>query len=430
MADGDPIVLGGANGSSGMTSVSRSGTASNTAFVVSNDNGSAVEGDATFAGDRSDTVGGVIGRADSGDGVQGRSVSGRGVYGQSDDYISVQGDSQQRLAVGGYTQDGRGVFGGADGTGNGVVGFANRGYGVTGFSERSTGVHGVTRGGLGSIGVRGDADVTVGVWGSGGQAGVIGSGSGSGVGVQAYTQAGSGVGVQADSGSNDAVVGTSIGARGVVGTTLSPTGTGVHGVATSGGPTQVAVQASASTGLGLLASCTTGTAGAFFGPVVVVGNFVASGGVKSAAVAHPDGTHRLTYCMESPESWFEDFGRARLSGGRAEVRLDPDFAVLVRTDDFHVFLTAEGETAGLYVADRSDTGFEVREQRGGDGEVAFSYRVVARRRDVDAGRLATFDLPEIPPEPEAIAPPELPELPEQPALAPEWPPLPWQQSES
>jgi hypothetical protein len=121
----------------------------------------------------------------------------------------------------------------------------------------------------------------------------------------------------------------------------------------------------------------------------------------------------------------------RLSGGRAEVRLDPDFAALVRTDDFHVFVTAEGETAGLYVAERSETGFEVREQRGGAGEVGFSYRVVARRRDADAGRLATFELPEKPPEPEAVAPPEPLEPPEPPELPPpEWPPRPGQQSES
>ena len=70
-----------------------------------------------------------------------------------------------------------------------------------------------------------------------------------------------------------------------------------------------------------------------------------------------------------------------------------------------MFLTAEGETSGLYVADRNETGFEVREQRGGDGEVPFSYRVVARRGDVDAGRLAAFDLPEIPPEPERVPSP-------------------------
>jgi hypothetical protein len=228
--------------------------------------------------------------------------------------------------------------------------------------------------------VWGVADQGVGVWGWSGQAlGVRGDGGQ--VGVWGVGQ-GPGVGVRADSTSNDAVVATSAGARGVVGTTLSKAGIGVHGFATSGGGT--GVRAISSTGSGLVASSTSGNAAEFFGTVVVIGGFVAVGPFKAAAVAHPDGTHRLTYSMESPESWFEDFGRSRLSGGRAEVRLDPDFAALVRTDDFHVFVTAEGETAGLYVAERSETGFEVREQRGGAGEVGFSYRVVARRRDADA----------------------------------------------
>jgi hypothetical protein len=190
------------------------------------------------------------------------------------------------------------------------------------------------------------------------------------------------------------------------------------GVNATGLDSGIGIRTRSTDGYGLVASSTTGNAGLFLGPLWVSGRFIVFGGTKSAAVAHPDGTHRLTYCTESPESWFEDFGRARLSRGRAEVRLDPDFAALVQTDDFHVFLTAEGETTGLYVADRSEAGFEVREQRDGQGEVMFSYRVVARRRDVDAPRLASVDLPEIPPEPEMVTPVELPD---QPALPREWP---------
>jgi hypothetical protein len=63
--------------------------------------------------------------------------------------------------------------------------------------------------------------------------------------------------------------------------------------------------------------------------VFVRGDFTVAGGAKSAAVPHPDGTHRWLYCLESPESWFEDFGRAQLTCGRAEVKIDPDFAALV-----------------------------------------------------------------------------------------------------
>jgi hypothetical protein len=78
--------------------------------------------------------------------------------------------------------------------------------------------------------------------------------------------------------------------------------------------------------------------------------------------------------MESPESWFEDFGRAELTEGSAEVELDGDFAALVNTDDYHVFLTPEGDSAGLYVSARSRQAFEVREQGNGTGTVEFSYR--------------------------------------------------------
>ena len=49
-------------------------------------------------------------------------------------------------------------------------------------------------------------------------------------------------------------------------------------------------------------------------------------------------TRRL-YCMESPESWFEDFGEATLVCGEASIPLDPDFAAVVDTAKYHVFLT-------------------------------------------------------------------------------------------
>jgi hypothetical protein len=56
-------------------------------------------------------------------------------------------------------------------------------------------------------------------------------------------------------------------------------------------------------------------AGFFAGNAVVTGTLTA--GVKNAMVAFPDGTRRVLHCMESPEHWFEDFGTAKLEGGRA-----------------------------------------------------------------------------------------------------------------
>jgi len=143
-----------------------------------------------------------------------------------------------------------------------------------------------------------------------------------------------------------------------------------------------------------------------------VGDFAVSGGAKNAAVPHPDGSHRLLYCQESPEPWFEDFGEAKLVGGKAEVKLDPDFAAVVHSDGYRVFLTAEGDSKGLYMAGKSSAGFEVRESQGGTSSLGFSYRVVAKRKDITGQRLAKVKLPE--PIKELRKPPEPPKAPELP----------------
>jgi len=138
-----------------------------------------------------------------------------------------------------------------------------------------------------------------------------------------------------------------------------------------------------------------GYAGHFIGDVHVSGDFDVQG-AKSAVVALPDGTRARLYSMESPESWFEDFGEARLSSGRAEVSIEPRFAAVTRAP-YHVFITAYGDSRGLYVASRSKDRFEVRETGGGKGNVGFGYRIVARRKDVRAPRFAQVAPPQAPP---------------------------------
>jgi hypothetical protein len=122
------------------------------------------------------------------------------------------------------------------------------------------------------------------------------------------------------------------------------------------------------------------------------GNFAATG-TKAAAVPFPDGTVRALYCVESPECWFEDFGSAQLVDGVVQVPLDPDFAATVRTDQYYVFVEPEADCHGLYVTAKDSQGFTVRELQGGTATIPFSYRVVARRKDVEAPRFAEVDLP-------------------------------------
>ena len=114
------------------------------------------------------------------------------------------------------------------------------------------------------------------------------------------------------------------------------------------------------------------------------------------SLQHSDGSQRLLYNPLSPDSTCEDFGRGDLVDGRASVELDSDFAAVLRIEDeeYHVFLTPEGNSNGLYVSSRSAAGFEVREQQGGESSLTFSYRVVAKRKDGEMERFAHVETPE------------------------------------
>ena len=307
-------------------------------------------------------------------------------------------------------------------------------YGVWGTSIRSTGVVGQTGGGFGPpfanpsnpgtgdvrstpAGVLGTARETFGVAGTSFKAsGVIG-------------QSGPPPAFDSKSTSIGGVIGTSRDVAGVVGISQKNAGVfgsssnnfGVVGVSGSAGPqppARLGVNVAAIYGhsrdsFGVIGTSQKGTgvvgyspdsvgvygqtdnnasyAGVFFGSVFVSGTISAP--VKNAIVAFPDGSRRLLHCMESPEHWFEDFGGARLDRGLANVKLDPDFAKVVRTEDYRVFLTPEGDCKGLYVSSKSAKGFEVRELQGGASAVRFSYRIVAKRKDIkNHKRFARIDV--------------------------------------
>jgi hypothetical protein len=234
-------------------------------------------------------------------------------------------------------------------------------------------------------------------------------------------QAGTGVvgfGGEGD-GAKPGVFGASRAADGIVGVSEAANKSGVVGFSASNADTAfgvfgtsqngIGVGGFTASGMGLLARSDTGTAifaasagtnetlsvvnnhpdggpAAFFlGHVVVAGNHTVVG-TKSAAIPQKDGTHRLLYSMESPESWFEDFGEATLKHGNAVVSISADFLACIRKGTYHVFVTPLGDCQGLYIKRRSGNAFEVRELNGGRGEVRFSYRLVAKRKDIQANR--------------------------------------------
>jgi hypothetical protein len=129
----------------------------------------------------------------------------------------------------------------------------------------------------------------------------------------------------------------------------------------------------------------------FDGNVLVQGDFTVTGKIN-AAVPFPDGSHRQLYCMESPESWFEDFGFGELVQGQAQVQLDPGFSSVVTSDPYHVFITEYQDNNALYVSSRTGEGFVVR-AKGSKANGVFSYRVVAKRKDKVAPRFERVSLP-------------------------------------
>jgi hypothetical protein len=92
----------------------------------------------------------------------------------------------------------------------------------------------------------------------------------------------------------------------------------------------------------------------------------------------------------------EDTGETRLVNGHAYVRIDPALAnVIDRGAEFSVFITPEGDSRGLYVTQKSATGFAVHENQAGRSTLLFAYRIVAKPFADASSRLPmrTFPMP-------------------------------------
>jgi hypothetical protein len=105
-----------------------------------------------------------------------------------------------------------------------------------------------------------------------------------------------------------------------------------------------------------------------------------------------------TFAPQQSQPTMEDFGEAQLIEGRATVRLDPRFASTIDGRfRYLVFLTPQGDSSGLYVAQKTADAFVVREHgdapsfrgRAGAG-VVFDYRIVAQPYGPTTGRLPTY----------------------------------------
>jgi hypothetical protein len=260
------------------------------------------------------------------------------VKGSAYSICGIQGSGNNRGISGSGGQvgvEGHGSIAGVQGetdSGEGVLGLSDSGVGVLGESSTGVGVRGNVGKGVASF----EAPSKVGVLGEAttiGDAGVCG-------------QAESGTGVWGRSVSNMGVWATmESGWFAVCG--QAQTGIGVYGDGSSG------VYGKGSK-FGVWGVCSDGYAGYFEGNVLIKGNLTKTGAGSSVAVRFPDRSYRQLHSIESPESWFEDFGEGRLVKGKADVKIDPDFAKTVNLKKrYYVFVTPHSaKISGLAVVAR------------------------------------------------------------------------------
>jgi hypothetical protein len=298
---------------------------------------------------------GVLGTGVYVTGVAGTSINKVGVYGQTGEVPDLPWPVPNFYAR-------AGVFGAAE-QGQGVFGVSTFGAGVFGFTPRGNAVEGFSTGG---IGVLGTARIFPGVYGGSGTAPGVYANSSYDTGVKGICET-EGPTVAMNIPTIAGVVGSADARPGVIGTSNALMG--VYGFSTANA--------------GVVGESVNSFAGYFAGNVMVTGDLFVAGAFnkKGCVLPFPDGTHRALYCMESPDLWFEDFGAAKLRRGRATVKLDADFAKVIKRGDYRVFFTPEGDCRGLYLRRKRAASFEVRELAGGKSSVAFSYRIVGRRKD-------------------------------------------------
>lgn len=120
------------------------------------------------------------------------------------------------------------------------------------------------------------------------------------------------------------------------------------------------------------------------------GNLGVTGFIVSGQDCSGCGAHRkvLSYTATLSVPTIEDVGEGQLRGGQALVDIDHSFrSAIDPAAGYLVLLTPEGDTRGLYVAERRTGRFVVRENGSGRSSVGFAYRIVAHPYGTHAPRL-------------------------------------------
>lgn len=312
-------------------------------------------------------------------------------------------------AVNGFaTGTGYAVYGQNTGTGNAINGIAT--------AATATGVRGANTNtsGTGIFGAGNNQAATYLVSGSGGAftgtTGAFGfSSSASGAGIHGRNSNSNGTGVYGES--TAVASGTSVG-TGVMGVTNQYVGSGVEGGNYHTTGTGLVGWGNGlggnimDTGSGVAATgniqaiyakyMATGIGQAMiaqdnYGAQWVIGYWTGAAyrkilgtGTVSTVVKDLNDQNVVMNCPETPENLLMDYGVGKLSNGKAHIEIDPILSKNILVNDKHplkVFVQLEGDCKGVFVTNKSATGFDVIELQSGMSSVSFSYSIVATMGD-------------------------------------------------
>ena len=307
----------------------------------------------------------------SGIGVYGENASGIGMYGAS----AVTGIYGRIISTG--LSSSNTLWGDNLGVGVAIRGQAvnaSGGIGVLGFTAVQAGLHGQASGT--GDGIRGISTSTVvnagdGIYGQGAYGGWASFAS---IGVEGYNSSSTGVAVF---GSVGAVGGTSFTSG--VGGAFSGTRYGINAFVSV--DTNVA---GTNTSAGGFFFCNSSTF-AYCGARINGTNYKITGtGTAGTFVRDLNNQYRIMACPEAPEILFQDYGIGQLTNGEAIITLDPILSKNIIVDAAHplrVFIQPEDDCNGVFVTEKSQTGFKVKELAHGTTDAKFAWSIVANRAD-------------------------------------------------
>ncbi len=234
-------------------------------------------------------------------------------------------------------------------------------------------------------------------------------------GINGYSNVAGGIGVYGENsvaGAGSGVLGVTAGATGfgAYGGNVNANGTGVFGVGNNLGGTYLGTGSGGTfsgssiglaawkngalangTGAGYFIASTTSNVGVAVayrtgGTNYKIINMGAFGGSVSTDVwgLNADKDRRIMFCPEAPEIFFQDHGSGKLVNGKIHIELDPIFAKNIVVNEKHplrVYVQLEGDCKGVYVTNKTQTGFDVIELNGGNSNIEFSWFVNANRAD-------------------------------------------------